>query len=58
MGLKGGWVAGPGNSQIRLKLKYKLKRKYKLKLLVTVQLGIPSCQKTIEITYKQKLPFD
>ena len=32
MGLEGGLVAGPGNSQIRLKLKYKPKRKYKLKL--------------------------
>ena len=32
MGLEGGLVAGPGNSQIRLKLKYKPKLKYKLKL--------------------------
>ena len=32
MGLEGGLVAGPGNSQIRLKLKNKLKLRYKLKL--------------------------
>ena len=53
MGLEGGWVAGPGNSQIRLKLKYKLKRKYKLKLKYELKYQLKRKYK-LKLEYKLK----